>query len=540
MPSDLQWGQPMTQVGQPGNDAGTPPQGPVAQAAGDTTKEQAPAAPSSAAPLSPAVQKAAKTLAQAVKGQRKAWDRMAYMCDQFGPRPLGSKGLQDATQWAVKTLQMDGASSAREETVMLKPWQRGSESAQLVEPVERDLHVVGLGLSVPTPRRGIQAEIEVVQNFDEIAALGAQGRLKDKIVVVNGVMPAYDPKTNEPYYGDTVRYRTQSASLAAKQGAKAVLIRSITADSLQTPHTGVLWYESDAPKIPAAALSIEDVELLQRLRKRGPVKVKLQLSSKLAKKEVKSANVLAELKGREKPEEIVLIGAHIDSWDNGPGAQDDAAGVAMVLEAMRMLRAGGLVPKRTIRAVLFTDEESGLRGAHAYMKAHENEPHIAAIEADMGAGAPRSLGLGAPEAVRKRIASYLPLFEPLGVRSFSPTGGGADISLLMKKGVLGISIEPEMGDYFAIHHTAADTPEKVDPQHLQSHAGSMALMAFLLAEEDLNLTASAVAPAGTDPSSAKPASPKAASAQPTATKPEAAKAAAADAKNTSSTKGTKP
>lgn len=483
LPQDVHWGAPMTQLAPTGQAA--PATGKVPSAGLSS------AAPSvTVAPLSDKVVHASKALGKAIQGEHRAWNRMAYMCDQFGPRPLGSTGLAQASTWATKTLALDGLSSARQEALELIPWQRGAESAELVAPVQRALHVIGLGLSVPTPRKGIEAEIAVVHHLEEIDAKGQKGELKDKILLVNGVMPAYDAKTNEPYYGDTVRFRTNSASLAAKHGAKAVLIRSITAHSLQNPHTGVLWYQNEAPKIPAAALSIEDTELLLRLTKRGPVKVRLKLDSKLGKKKVQSANVVAELVGKEKPDEIVLIGAHIDSWDNGPGAQDDASGVAMVMEAMRMLKTLGLVPKRTIRGVLFTDEESGLRGAHAYMKAHEQDRHIAAIEADMGAGAPRSLGLGGSKEVQARIGPYLPLFKPFGVRSFSPTGGGADISLLMKQGVLGISIEPEMRDYFAIHHSAADTPEKVDPAHLQAHAGAMAMMAYLLAQEDLNLTAS--------------------------------------------------
>lgn len=500
IPADVHWGQPMTAV--------TPPSdgGPKARDAAASVHAGQPPQPNvESAKWSPEVRRAAQVLGNVAQEEWRAWERMAYLCDQFGPRTLGSKALQEASIWVQKTLRLDGLTSARLEDVPLRPWIRGEESARLLAPVKRKLHIVGLGLSVPTPRKGIQGEVEVVERFEDFAKLGEKGRLKDKIVLVNGRMPSYDPKTNEPFYGETVRYRTQSASAAAKQGAKAVLVRSITARSLQTPHTGALWYEGKVPKIPAAALTVEDTELLHRLRQRGPVKVRLQLGSKLSKKEVKSANVVAELKGSQMPEQFVLIGAHIDSWDNGPGAQDDASGVAMVMEAMRMLKLQGLVPKRSIRAVLFTDEESGLRGAHAYMKAHEHEPHIAAIEADMGAGAPRSLGLGGPKAVRDRLAPYLPLFAPLGVRSFSPTGGGADISPLMKKGVLGISIEPEMGDYFAIHHTAADTPEKVDPRHLQQHAASMALMAFILAQEDLNLTAS-VLPTSKPP--VKPAAPK--------------------------------
>lgn len=436
------------------------------------------------------LQRVADELTLAVHSSQTAWDRMAFMCDSFGPRPLGSKGLADATAWAVRTMKFDGLSEVREESVMLKPWIRGQESAQLVAPVERELHILGLGLSVKTPRKGLEAEVEVVDNLDQITSLGMQGKLKDKIVLVNGVMPPFDHAHNEPHYGSTVRYRSESASLAAKHGAKAVLVRSITTRSLQTPHTGSVSYDPKIPKIPAAALTLEDTELLLRLRARGAVKVRLNMQAQVASKEVKSANVIAELPGGEKSDEIVLIAAHIDSWDRGPGAQDDAGGVLMVMEAMRLLKSLNLAPKRTIRAVLFTDEESGLRGARAYMQAHGKDKHIAAIEADMGAGAPHKLGLGASQAVRERIAPYLSLFKPLGIRAFGSSGGGADISFLMEQGVLGISVEPELAGYFDIHHSEADTPEKIDPGHLQANASAMALMAYLLASEELGLSVS--------------------------------------------------
>lgn len=493
--TSITWGAPLSpsgvaNPGQPEPSRQSPP-------GGSAAAQRSPQAAKIPAPL----QRAADELVLSLQNNQTAWDRMAYMCDHFGPRPLGSKGLRDATAWAVKTMKLDGLSEVRAETVMLKPWIRGQESAQLTFPIERELHILGLGLSVKTPRKGIEANVEVVETLDQISSLGMQGKLQGKIVLVNGVMPPFDHAHNEPHYGSTVRYRSQSASLAAKHGAKAVLVRSITARSLQNPHTGSVGYDPKLPKIPAAALTLEDTELLVRLRARGEVKVRLKMQAQVAAKEVKSANVIAELPGSDKGKEIVLIGAHIDSWDRGPGAQDDAGGVLMVMEAMRLLKSLNLRPKRTIRAVLFTDEESGLRGARAYMEAHGKERHIAAIEADMGAGAPRKLGLGASESVRARLAPYLSLFRPLGIRAFGATGGGADISFLMEQGVLGISVEPDLAGYFDIHHSEADTPEKIDPQHLQANAAAMALMAYLLASEDLGLTAS------TPPSSPAPPAP---------------------------------
>ena len=425
-PGSVQWGVPLARYVPPPSDA-KPAIPEAAQESGVNQGRRS----VSPANFPPAFVTASQKLAQhVVEHPRFAWERLAWMCDTFGPRLSGSKALEDAIDWAVKTLQDDGFETARREKVMVPHWVRGNESAKVIAPFERDLVMLGLGNSVGTSRRGIRAEVIVVGNMDQLNAMGGLGRLKDKIVLINQAMPPYDHEEHDAHYGDTVVIRSSGPSAAAKHGAKAVLVRSVTAYSLRTPHTGALRYTEEDPKIPAAALTPADADMVERLASRGPVTIELKMDAKMHK-DAPSANVVAELKGREKPEEIVVIGGHIDSWDVGQGAHDDGAGVLMAMDALRMLKAIGLTPRRTIRAVLFTNEENGLRGAQAYFDAHKEEVHVAAIEADSGSGAPQALGIsGTPEQVGA-LFDYEGLFAPFGVSALREGGGGADIGPLM-------------------------------------------------------------------------------------------------------------
>ncbi|MCA9717899.1 MAG: M20/M25/M40 family metallo-hydrolase, partial [Myxococcales bacterium] len=306
--------------------------------------------------------------------------------------------------------------------------------------------------------------------------------LKGAIVVINQAMPPYDHERHETHYGTTVQIRSSGASEAARLGARAVLIRSVTARSLASPHTGALRYADDAPKIPAAALAVEDAERLTRMAARGPVEVELFLGAKTLP-DAESGNAIGELRGRELPDEVVVVGCHIDSWDVGQGAQDDGAGCVMAMEAARMLKELRLIPRRTVRVVLFTNEENGLRGGLAYHDAHKQERHAGAIESDAGCGAPWGFGITGPdEQVVADIIKLAPLFAPLGAGDLHPGGGGADISPLMKDGVLGVGVHPDTSRYFDVHHTRADTVEKIDPAHIRRNAAAMALMAYILAE----------------------------------------------------------
>ena len=260
-----------------------------------------------------------------------------------------------------------------------------------------------------------------------------------------------------------------------------MLIRSVTASSLRTPHTGALRYADGVPKIPAAALTLEDTELLARLAASGKTTVELSLGAKTLPDAV-SGNAIAEIRGRELPDEIVVIGGHIDSWDVGDGSTDDGSGCVMAMDAAAMLVELGLIPRRTIRVVLFTNEENGLRGGLGYHAAHGKERHAAAIEADSGAGAPLGFGVGGTPEQVAGVRIYTPLFATLGIVEIGSGGGGADISPLMKDGVIGVGLEPDGSHYFDLHHSPADTFDKIDPDNIARNAAAMALLAYILAE----------------------------------------------------------
>jgi carboxypeptidase Q len=423
--------------------------------------------------------RAAEQLTSAAVGRRRGYERLGALSDKFGHRLSGSRALERAIDWTIAAMREDGLSGARREKVMVPHWVRGAERARVVGPIERPLVILGLGGTVGT-RGALRGEIAVVESLAEIAARGEA--LRGKIVVINQPMPAFDHEHQETGYGATVPIRSVGVVEAARVGAKAVLIRSVTASSLRTPHTGALRYAEGVPKLPAAALTLEDAELLARLVARGEkVTVELSLGARLLPDAV-SGNAIAEIRGRELPDEVVVIGGHIDSWDVGDGSTDDGSGCIMAMDAARLLVELGLVPRRTIRVVLFTNEENGLRGGLAYHAAHGQEKHVAAIEADSGAGAPRGFGVtGTPEQVAQ-LQSYAQLFQALGASQFTLGGGGADISPLTSDGVLSLGLHPDTSQYFDLHHSQADTFDKIDPDHIARNTAAMALMAFVLAE----------------------------------------------------------
>lgn len=426
------------------------------------------------------MREAAERITAHAHGKTRAWDRLAELVDHHPARISGSRALEDAIDWALETMEGDGLANVRREKVMVPHWERGRESLKVVAPFSRELSVLGLGMSIGT-QRPVRAEIVVVENVDEIAG---RDDIEGKVVMINQVMPPYDHEKQDSGYGTAVQARSRGASEAAKKGARAVLVRSVTAHSLSTPHTGALRYDDGVRKIPAAAVTPEGAELLARMAGRGKVTVELRMGARHLPDAV-SGNAIAELRGREKPDEIVLIGGHIDSWDVGDGAHDDGSGCLMAMEAALMLEELELVPRRTIRVVLFTNEENGLRGARAYFEAHGHETHVAAIEADAGAGAPQGFSIAHPdEAAVDRIVAWAPLFVGLGADHIRAGWGGADISPLMEAGVMGIAVRPDGSRYFDYHHSPADTIDKVDPDHLQRNAAAMALLAYLLAESE--------------------------------------------------------
>lgn len=441
-----------------------------------------------------------------------AYDILGELCDNIGHRLSGSPQLDQAIEWAVAQMKRDGFSNVHTEKVMVPAWVRGNEYAYIEKPTRHDLSILGLGRSVATPEQGITANAIVVGSFDEMEALG-KDRIQGKIVV-------YDVPFES--YGKTVQYRFGGPSRAAALGARAVLVRSVGPISYDTPHTGSLYYFGDesTPKIPAAAITIENATMLRRMQERGDeIRIHLYMEAH-SEEDAPSANVVGEIPGSEIPEEVVLIGGHLDSWDVGQGAQDDGVGCVIAMEAARLIHVLELKPRRTIRVVLFTNEENGSAGGKTYAREHADELGniVAAIESDAGNGpadgfridvpaltpgladdATREERKAAEEAaepaaapVREKaleVARELgKALEPLGGATMIPQHGGTDIGPMVARGVPGLGLNQDTTKYFEIHHTPADTFDKIIPADLRRNVAIMAIMTYLLADMEGRLT----------------------------------------------------
>jgi len=415
----------------------------------------------------------ARRIIDAALGDSAAWGKVAELSDRFGHRFSGSESLERAIDWALARMSAEGLENVRGEPVMVPRWVRGEESAALVTPRAMPLPMLGLGGSVATPPEGITAPVLVVGSFDDLRSRG--GEAHGRIVVYNVAFTSY---------GATVQYRTNGAVEAAKLGAVAALVRSVTPNSQRTPHTGALRYDSTVAAIPSAAITVEDALLLQRMQDRGePIVVRLRMGARTLP-DAQSRNVVAELRGRERPNEIVVMGGHIDSWDVGSGAMDDGGGVVVAWEAVRLLKQLGLRPRRTIRVVGWTNEENGLRGGTAYRDAHaaELDEHILAIESDGGVFAPRGFGFSGSDSARALLRDVVRLLSPLRADTLFSGGGGADIGPIMQRGVPGLGHVVDGSRYFWYHHTPADTPDKLDPREVGMNVAAMAIMAFVVAD----------------------------------------------------------
>jgi carboxypeptidase Q len=408
-----------------------------------------------------------------------AWQRLAVLTDTIGHRLSGSPQLDQAIQWAVAEMTRDGLERVRTEPVMVPRWVRGAESAEIVRPGPHPIAMLGLGGSIGTPREGIQAEVLPVSGFDDLDAHRAEAA--GRIVLFN------TPFTT---YTQSVDYRYWGAVRAAKHGAVAALIRSIGPRGFRTPHTGALRYSSDVAPIPAAAISVEDAERLQRLYESGarPV-VRLKMEAR-NEPDVMSANVIAELVGRELPHEVVVVAGHLDSWDVGTGASDDGGGCIAAWEAVRILKKLGLRPRRTIRVVLFTNEENGTRGGLAYRDKHlaALRDHVLMIESDTGVTRPHGFGFTGNATARATISRIARLLAGIGVDHVGPSGGGADIGpSVHAANVPSMSLEVDMANYFLLHHTAADTIDHIDPLDLSRAVAALGVMTYVVADLPVRL-----------------------------------------------------
>jgi carboxypeptidase Q len=402
-----------------------------------------------------------------------AWERLALLGDTFGHRLSGSKALEQAIRWAVAEMKKDGFDNVRTDPVKVPHWVRGAESLEIVFPHRSSLAMLGLGHSVGTPPDGVEGELLVVRSFNELDA--AAERLRGKIVLFNV------PFTT---YGETVQYRSSGPSRAAAHGAVASLVRSVGPPGLRTPHTGMTIYSSGQPRIPAAAVSTEDADRLQRMSNRGTT-VRLRLKMEAAfLPDADSANVIGEIRGRERPDEVIVVGGHFDSWDVGTGATDDGGGCVVTWDALRLMKKLNLRPRRTVRVVLFTNEENGLAGARAYLERYRGDlpKHVLMLESDTGVLRPTGFGFTGSTEARAKVELIATLLRGIGIDRIGPSGDGADIGPSVEAGrIPAMSLESN-GNYFLIHHTHADTVDKIDPGDMARAAAAIAVISYIVAD----------------------------------------------------------
>jgi hypothetical protein len=427
----------------------------------------------------------AKAIVRTALVQNRSIQLLRELC-AIGPRLSGSQQYEKSVQWSRQTMERLGFDRVWLEPVMVPHWVRGDKEEALVYPAKRRLlmpvKVAALGGSIATPKEGVMGEMVEVRSFEELRTLGTAA--KGKIVFFNRPMDRAQINTFAAY-GGAVDQRSRGAIEAAKAGGIAAIVRSMTTRLDDVPHTGAMGYHDSLPKIPAAAISTRDADRLSELLKTEPgTKMRLTLNCETLP-DAATWNVIGEIRGSELPNEVIVIGGHLDSWDKGDGAHDDGAGCVQSIEALRLLKELGLKPKRTIRAVMFANEENGQRGGSAYAEVkRSNERHIAAIEADMGGFMPRGFGVSDSVAY-VRIKAWESVFAFFGADRIVHGGGGADISPLMRQGVPGIGLQVETQRYFDHHHSDNDTIESVNERELALGAGAMAVLAWMISEEGL-------------------------------------------------------
>ena len=449
-------------------------------------KRDSAAAQGAEAFYTPEVREQLAALRDAALADDYTYKQVAHLTENIGPRPSGSPQAQQAAEYVGDQLRKLGL-EVRLEEVKVPHWVRGAETAELVEypgqtpKTTQKIVVTSLGGSTATPPEGLSAEVVVVRNFDELAALG-RAKVAGKIVLFN--FP-FDTRKAEAglaldAYGEAVIYRGAGAKAAAELGAVASLIRSVGGADYRLAHTG--W--SSPAGIPAGAVAAEDADLIADLAVQGNVRMRLTLISEKLPDSI-GVNVVADLRGSEHPEQIVIVSGHLDSWDLGTGAIDDAAGVAVAMETAKLLSQLRYRPKRTIRVIAWMDEEIGGHGREAYTAAHSAEfpNHVAAIESDLGAAHP--LGFNAKISMQAVdfVRPVLNILEPLGATTIKlvPFSPGSDVAALSQAGVPTFGVMQDGRTYFNYHHSAADTLDKIVPRELRENAAAMAVLAYALA-----------------------------------------------------------
>lgn len=418
-----------------------------------------------------------------------AYENLRFLCKEIGSRLSGSPEAAAAVEYTRQLMESYGFDTVYLQPVMVPHWVRGRDDVVRIINSEKvgtkELNSLALGNAIGTGAGGISAEVIQVNSMEEIDKIGK--KLEGKIVFINAKM---DPTVMNNFraYGGAVVARAYGASEAGKHGAKAVVIRSITNRKDDIPHTGSLNYKPLMPIIPAFAISTNDADLLSDLISEQEDLTLYVESHGKQLEDVLSYNVIGEIKGTEKPDEIIAVGGHLDSWDVGEGAHDDGGGCIQAIEALRLYKALDWKPKRTIRAVMWMNEENGLRGGREYARvAKENgENHIAAIESDAGSFRPLGFSSSGDPKQRKKLQSWKDYFLPYGVWQFDQQGGGADIGPLRDQGTLLIGLRPNTQRYFIYHHTPADVFEAVDQRELELGAASMAALMYLLEQEGVD------------------------------------------------------
>jgi carboxypeptidase Q len=402
--------------------------------------------------------------------------------------PLRLSGSPGAAKAVVLTQQMmhsAGLGEVRVESVLVPHWVRGAvERARILGSHPVELSVCALGGSVGTPSTGITAGVVEVHSFEELQSL--RGSAKGKIIFFNRPM---DPTLIDPFeaYGGAVNQRSRGATEAARAGGVAAIVRSVTCSNDDVPHTGAMGYADSIKEVPAAAVSIHGADILSAMLRKDPaIRVRFRLECATLPDAI-SGNVLGELRGTEFPDQVIVVGGHLDAWDKGAGAHDDGAGCMQAIEAVRLLREIGIRPRRTIRAVMFMNEENGVRGGRGYAASpnRNTEKHIAAIESDRGGFAPRGFSVEGDSSTVARVRRWQKYLELVGAGYLESGHGGVDISPIVNKGTTGFGLLVEHARYFDYHHSANDTLDKVHPRELEHGAIVMAMLLYLLSEEGM-------------------------------------------------------
>ena len=426
---------------------------------------------------------AIKKISDEVLSNGKAYENLRFLCKKIGPRLSGSPQAQKAVEATASMLKEAGADTVYLQTCMVPHWVRGEKENGFVQVANNEkylLHLCSLGNSEGTGKKGISAGVVEARSFKELEQIGA-AVIKGKIVFLNFPMnPTYVQTFRA--YGESGISRWAGASKAASYGAIGVMVRSLASNADDFPHTGVMAYNDSFPKIPAVAISTNDAEWLSKqLKLNMPLTASFTNTSKMLADTI-SYNVVGEIKGSEFPQQIITVGGHLDSWDLAEGAQDDGAGCMQSIEVLRILKAAGIKPKRTIRAVMFMNEENGGRGGEKYLELAEKnkEQHVFALESDEGGFTPRGFGLDMSEAQINKVAQWKNLFYPYGVYDLAAGGSGSDVGPLKKVGAALAGLKPDSQRYFDVHHASSDVFENVSKRELNLGALSMAALIYLV------------------------------------------------------------